>query len=186
MKRTTVINLWAGPGHGKSTLATGLFSELKKQGYSVEYVAEFVKEWAWENRKISKYDQITISAEQITREARLLGKVDFIVTDSPVLLSGFYDNKYNVKPLVLSMLKAYKAETKRDGHADVHLVIPQLFKEFKTEGRFQSQKEAQQFHGEILEFQRLFGKSLGAVTSVKEAMDLLEPELVRVKLKKVA
>lgn len=181
MKHTTVINLWAGPGHGKSTLAAGLFSELKRQGFSVELVSEFVKEWAWEAKKVSKYDQVTIAAEQIQREARLLGKVDLIITDSPVLLCGFYDSKFHERPLVNGLLKSYKAETKRDGYTDVHLVIPGMFKEYRTEGRYQNKAEAEALHHEILRYQALFGKHLGGVTSVEEAVKALEPVLRKVR-----
>ena len=37
------INLLAGPGAGKSTMAAWLFSELKRRNISVEHVGEYVK-----------------------------------------------------------------------------------------------------------------------------------------------
>ena len=42
MKTTAIINLWAGPGAGKSTLAAELFAAIKKtrRDLSCELVAE--------------------------------------------------------------------------------------------------------------------------------------------------
>ncbi len=35
---TTIINLFGGPGCGKSTLAAEIFSILKKNGISIEFI----------------------------------------------------------------------------------------------------------------------------------------------------
>ncbi len=49
-ERLKVINLWAGPGAGKSTTAAGLFNLMKIRGYNVELVTEFAKEMVYEGR----------------------------------------------------------------------------------------------------------------------------------------
>jgi len=41
--KTKVINLFAGPGAGKSTTAAGLFAEMKRANVDVELVTEYVK-----------------------------------------------------------------------------------------------------------------------------------------------
>ena len=46
--KTVVINLFGGPGCGKSTIAAELFAILKKQGYEVELVTEYAKDKVWE------------------------------------------------------------------------------------------------------------------------------------------
>lgn len=43
MKAELVINIFGGPGVGKSTVAAGLFYRLKCLHYSVELVEEFAK-----------------------------------------------------------------------------------------------------------------------------------------------
>ena len=48
--QTVVINLFGGPGAGKSTCAMEICSELKKHGLSAEYVQEYAKELVYENR----------------------------------------------------------------------------------------------------------------------------------------
>ena len=52
-KSTIVVNLFAGPGAGKSTGAAYIFSKLKMAGVDAEYVTEFAKDKTWEeNQKV--------------------------------------------------------------------------------------------------------------------------------------
>ena len=54
------INLHSGPGSGKSTIAARIFYEFKVKGYSIELVHEYIKKWAYEDRKPKSYDQTYI------------------------------------------------------------------------------------------------------------------------------
>ena len=84
-----VINLWAGPGAGKSTTAAGLFHRMKSAGKRVELVTEFAKDLTWEHGwRID--NQLLIFAEQDQRLRRLKGQVDYAITDSPLPLSLIY------------------------------------------------------------------------------------------------
>lgn len=91
-KNTLVINLLAGPGAGKTTCAWCVASDLKKLGYVVEYVSEYPKELVWDEKTelLDGHHQPEILAEQEHRLLRLKGKVDFIVTDSPLILTPLY------------------------------------------------------------------------------------------------
>ena len=64
-------------------------------GYSVELVNEFAKECVWEDNVPMLKDQLYMLAHQHRKILRLDGKVDFVVTDSPVLLSGIYRELYD-------------------------------------------------------------------------------------------
>lgn len=85
------ICLYGGPGSGKSTFAARLFADLKRQGNSrIELVREFVKQWAWENRKIEEWDALEIFAQQLKAENDLLKLGVSIITDSPLYLQLVY------------------------------------------------------------------------------------------------
>jgi hypothetical protein len=85
-----VINLFAGPGAGKSTTAAGVFALLKMHGIRAELVTEYAKDIVWEGIHNRLNFQEYIFAQQLHRVKRLLGQVDVIVTDSPILLSLHY------------------------------------------------------------------------------------------------
>jgi len=91
--KTLIVNFYAGPGAGKSTLAAGLFAELKSRGVNCELITEYAKDKVWEESFGVFHDQLYIFAKQAHRIRRVLGKVDVVVTDSPLLLSLHYGAK---------------------------------------------------------------------------------------------
>lgn len=96
---TVVVNMFAGPGAGKTTCAWEIASALKKRGRVVEYVSEVAKEYVWdENTEMldgSIKNQRSLFEEQDRRVQRLMGKVEVIVTDSPILLNAIYLKEKN-------------------------------------------------------------------------------------------
>ena len=133
MKNTLVINLFGGPGIGKSTTAALVFVKLKLAGVDSEYVPEFAKDCVWEKRHDTFNDQIYIFGKQQHRIARLAGKVDVVVTDSPILLNVYYgkDNK----PLVDLTL----SEFAKYNNLNYRLIRE---KEYNPNGRNQTEAEA--------------------------------------------
>lgn len=86
-----VVNLFSGPGAGKSTLAAATFAELKKRGITAELAGEFAKDCAWEGRTFPLTVQPYVFGEQLMRLKRLEhGGVEVAVCDSPLLLSKIY------------------------------------------------------------------------------------------------
>lgn len=149
-----VISLYGGPGTGKSTSAAYLFSKLKMDGNNAELVREYVKDWVWEGRKMSDYDQIYFLGKQIRRESMLYGKVDNIVTDSPVMLAAFYSEKYSPAPIkdaVDLVVKNYYEQAANDGHQHVHVFLLRS-KGYEQAGRYQDEQTARLFDTEIYNF----------------------------------
>jgi tRNA uridine 5-carbamoylmethylation protein Kti12 len=91
-----VVNLFAGPGAGKSTTAAGIFHLMKMERMSVELVTEYAKEMTWEKRHNILMDELYIVAKQHRRLRRLRGEVEYVVADSPLLLCIYYrQNDYS-------------------------------------------------------------------------------------------
>lgn len=145
MKNTTVINLFAGPAVGKSTLAASLYAYMKSKHLSCELVREYVKEWAWMNREIKPVDQIYLLGKQAQAESILYGKVKYIITDSPLLLPAvyqrlFYEGTY-ITDAAIGVMKDAKIEYKN--------YILERKSEYKTEGRFHSLEDSLKVDKEI-------------------------------------
>ncbi len=64
-KSALIVNLFGGPGAGKSTMAAGLFSELKWRGINCELATEYAKEKVWEESYAIFENQIYIFGKQL-------------------------------------------------------------------------------------------------------------------------
>lgn len=134
---TKVINLFGGPGVGKSTTAAGLFCELKYRDIKCELVTEYAKDMTYENRGNILADQLYILAKQNRRVQRLVGIVDYIITDSPIIIGLMYMPKNyftNFAPLVWQMFNSYN---------NINFFLNRK-KAYQTYGRNQTEEEAKQ------------------------------------------
>jgi hypothetical protein len=86
-----IVNFFAGPGAAKSTMAAHLFAELKWLGIETELVREYAKDLVWLEDFLTLANQSYVTAKQLHRQYAVEGKVDIIVTDSPVLLGLVYE-----------------------------------------------------------------------------------------------
>jgi adenylate kinase family enzyme len=92
---TKIINLFCGPGGGKSSIAAGLTYKLKKKHISCDNPYEFPKLLAWDNNGEAVKDQLYVLANQHRGITKSWGKVDYIILDSPIFLSLIYKNYYD-------------------------------------------------------------------------------------------
>ena len=133
--KIVVINFFSGPGAGKSTVASGLFHKMKMKGYSVELVTEYAKDLVWEKRDKTLVDQLYVTAKQNHRIQRLVGEVEYVITDSPVLLGLLYVPKnYYTKfcPFVWEVFNSY---------TNVNILLNRV-KPYIEKGRNQTELEA--------------------------------------------
>ncbi len=148
---TKVINLFGGSGLGKSTTAALIFGEMKLAGLHCELVREFVKEWAWEGRKIHPDDQQFILKTQLAREVMYYHKLDYIVTDSPILLSPIYQKYYSgndpIAPFVFDSIKSFE----NAGIKHINFVL-QRNKEFDTRGRYETADQAKEVDALVVKY----------------------------------
>jgi deoxyadenosine/deoxycytidine kinase len=89
-----IINIFGGPGIGKSSIAAGVTYKLKKNHINCDQPYEFPKLLAWDDNHSAIQDQLYVLANQHRGIVKSYGKVDYIVLDSPILLSLTYRNYY--------------------------------------------------------------------------------------------
>ena len=89
-----IINLFGGPGIGKSSIASGLTYKLKKKHITCDNPYEFPKALAWDENHSAIQDQLYVLANQHRGIVKSFGKVDYIVLDSPIILSLVYRSVY--------------------------------------------------------------------------------------------
>jgi hypothetical protein len=108
-----LVNLFGTPGSGKSSGSAYIFSQLKKNGINAELVTEFAKDKVWEESKEVFNNQAYIFGKQYFRISRCQNKVDVIVTDSPLLLSAFYNHDETLgetfNQLVVNVFNSYNS-----------------------------------------------------------------------------
>lgn len=138
---TKVINLYGGPGCGKSTTAAHLFALMKHEGYKVELVREYAKELCYTNR-LTITPALHIVEEQLRGQTRLLNKVDYIITDSPLLLGLVYASSHDID--YQSLVNAYNSFN------NIQVLIKRT-KPFQQYGRLQNEQEARDKDIEIKE-----------------------------------
>lgn len=158
---TMVVNAYGGAGAGKSTACYHIVAELKKRGYVAEYVSEYAKDLVWdENFSMldgSFNNQFDVLKEQLHRVDRLIGKVDFVVTDSPILLNYTYlkakTNEYKemIKELN-SHFDSFNFEVKRNPN------------NFEQEGRIHTLEESMAKDKEISSMLKEFDVYCGTYT----------------------
>lgn len=134
MVKTIVINLIGGPCSGKSTIASGLFYNLKRLGINAELALEFAKDKVWEESFRTMDDQIYIFAKQYHKIWRLNSKVNVIITDAPLPISLYYmkePSEYFDK-LVIEQYNRF----------DNMMYFIERGNEYQSEGRIQTKEES--------------------------------------------
>jgi thymidylate kinase len=136
-----VVNLFAGPGSGKSTTCAGIFERLKLRGINCEMALEYAKDKVWEESFHTLDNQIYVFGKQLHRIFRLKDKVDVIITDSPLPFSILYDKSKseNFKRLVLEQFNQFN---------NLNIFI-ERDENYNTSGRMQTQEEARKLDNEI-------------------------------------
>lgn len=160
-----IINLFAGPSSGKSTTAAGLFYLMKSNLYNVELVTEYAKDLTWEERSKTFDNQIYIFAKQYHRLFRLQDKVEWVITDSPLLLSIIYAKHvpHSFNQLVLDIWKSQD---------NISFFIDRV-KKYSPIGRVQTEEESIQIDKQTKDMLNMYNIDYYSV-----AGDLQAPEKI--------
>lgn len=139
-----VVNFFAGPGAGKSTLSAGVFHHLKDRGIQCELVLEYVKEWAWDGRNVRPIDEMVIYGRQLERERRFYDKDMIVLTDRPLELSAVYADVYGGaerRDVVLAILNSDRRTAKDMGARFLNVRVARQ-KPYSEVGRFEDEEGA--------------------------------------------
>lgn len=138
---TILINMLGCPSSGKTSLSAKLFAQLKAMDLNAEYTSEYVKGWAWEGKKVGPFDQFYIFGKETHNQSRLFDKVDFIISDSPVMLTAFYHYFYNGNEALNEVCHNFYNLAEEAGVEVVNFFLPRK-KKYVAKGRYQTQEEA--------------------------------------------
>ena len=134
MKNTLIVNLFGGPGTGKSTAAAYIFSRLKMIGIDIELVTEFTKDKVWEDNKKVFNNQLYITGKQSFKISRVFGEVDVIINDSPILNGVVYTDKKYLKSAIVEEFMSY-------GDNNLNIFLNRV-KDYNPNGRNETEETA--------------------------------------------
>jgi bifunctional pyridoxal-dependent enzyme with beta-cystathionase and maltose regulon repressor activities len=138
-----VINLFGGPGVGKSTRAAELFLNYKKAVHSVEIVPEVVKHNAYTKTIPNQF--LTIGKTVEILEAYREGKVSVVINECPLLQMALYAEEQGRNYLTTALLE----ENARYDN-DNRLLLRRY--PYNPQGRVHTEKEALHYDTLIKEF----------------------------------
>lgn len=177
MNKPLVINMFAGPGTGKSTTSAAVFSLLKMHGVNAELITEFAKDLTWEKRHMTMSNQYYIWGKQHHRMWRIKNQIEVMVTDSPLLLGLIYgeDNPDCFNETVLHSFNEFN---------NMNYFLTRV-KKYNPKGRVQTESRAKELDNEIsmmlsennIQFNTVEGNYEGANTIVKHVLRRLGKEM---------
>lgn len=137
---TLVVNMFGGPGTGKSTMAMHVAALLKWRGLNIELVSEYAKDKVWEESLKVLDNQVYIFGKQHHRLNRLNGQVQAIITDAPLLLSLVYGSD---QPELCELVLAENAK-----RPNLNIFLERL-KAYNPSGRTQDEAGARELDAKI-------------------------------------
>lgn len=153
LPKKRIICLYGSPSVGKSTVCAGLYYHLKLLGYECEMNREYVKDLAWKGIHPKSGDQSYFFAKMARKERIYIDAgLDFIITDSPLILCHFYGMKFDkfeqMTNTSLSMLKNHHQYCIEAGYKIDHFLLNRTAK-YSPTGRFQNEEEANEIDREL-------------------------------------
>jgi hypothetical protein len=122
---------------------------------SCELIREFVKDLVWKGIAISPIHQLHIAGEQSLRELIIMGKVEVLITDSPVILSAAYQLIHSgqewMSPAAIGFMKTAEATM---NVTYLNLWLSREDANYEQDGRFEDLEQAILRDSQIHDFLR--------------------------------
>lgn len=171
------ICFYGGPCCGKSTVAMRITSEFKVKGHSIEYTGEYIKKWAYENRKPKSFDQTYIFGHQLHLEDLVMqSDIKNLVTDSPLLMNACYAKRYDY-PLWkthVELCSVFEQE-----YPALNIFLDRTGVDYQESGRYENYKQAIWMDGQIREFMDNYLESylIFSTIEIDEILSAVEEKL---------
>ena len=115
---------------------------MKAHGFRVELIQEYVKSAVYEDRKFFD-DQVYIFAKQNRKQHVMRNEVDWLITDSPLILNGVYAHKNYFPSFAKMCIEAYHS------YDNLNFLIKRE-KEYVELGRMQTEQEAKEIDNKVI------------------------------------
>jgi hypothetical protein len=137
-----LINLFGGPGIGKSTAAAALYAGMSMRGINAELVGEAAKSIVWDECQSLLENQVLVTGRQYQRILRLVGKVDVAIADSPLILAYVYGQNLSYISRVRDLIWALEDDLGDRGVEVFNVVLKRdLSRPYQPNGRVQQTVE---------------------------------------------
>lgn len=175
-KKCIVVNLFGAPNAGESTGAAYVFSQLQMRGVNAELITEYAKRKVWEESCHTLDNPLYVFAKQYHFMFSCEDIVDVIVTDSPLLLSIFYNHDENLgedfNRLVQHLFDSFTNKNYLVHRTKLH----------NPKGRLQTEEEADAYSREIVDllqtrqvaYQDIYGDVLDYQAVINDVLDSLQ------------
>lgn len=156
---------------------------MKRDYHNVELVTEYAKDLTWSDRFSILTEQDYIFAKQHHRLRRLVNKVDFAITDSPLLLGLTYFNlqvermayPLSLVPFVLDNYGTYD---------NINIYLNRV-KPYDPVGRNQDESQADQIAKDVKNLLDGFNVSYYEIDSDEDAPQKIYDLIQRLKIEKI-
>lgn len=134
-----IVEFFAGPGSGKTTMSTGAFSAFKSEGIECEFTREYAQELIYKGREhiLRDQNQFSISAGQYTKykELERCG-VELLFSDTSMSLCRLYAPATPKNEALFTVIDYAEKEF------DIIKVFVSRVKPYQTKGRLQTAEQA--------------------------------------------
>lgn len=172
-KKTIVVNFIGGPGVSKSTLAAHTFSRLKMKQVICENVTEFAKDLTWENNKVGLSNQLYLLGNQYFRIDRCARQVDVVLTDSPLILSAYYNPDPAIQTPLMDMLFALN-----DKYINLNFFVKRA-KPYSPVGRNETEEESNKISEDLKDLLEEFNMPYTEIPGLLESSDIIIEQVMK-------
>jgi nicotinamide riboside kinase len=172
-KSALIVNLFGGPGIGKTTLAARIFADLKARDIEAACPEEYAKIAIWQGRSYLLDNQLILLGRGWDTITSLAVKVDVIILDSPLLLASHYAGSSEQEHFHQTVLDYHRR------HDRMNILLERVpGATYSTSGRRETSQQAIGIDAQLESLLDMSGEDFSRVSAQQETMPALIEYLV--------